>query len=144
MDDDEDDEDWVDEEKSKRKQTNRKKSTDSCKSNTSSSKALIEDENQNSRDYASELGEDVIKRIEGLKVKELQDALFFLNLSVTGRKDVLKNRLLAGLADNKQVVLPESYWLHFDLSGNNSVKDQLSAMDWREPSAKMGLHECIN
>lgn len=42
------------------------------------------------------------------------------------------------------VVLPESYWLHFGLREEQTIKRQFAAMDWGEPSAKMGLHECLN
>jgi len=44
----------------------------------------------------------------------------------------------------EKVVLPESYWLHFELADDQSVKRQLSAMDWGEPSAKMGLFDCLS
>lgn len=46
---------------------------------------------------------------------------------------------------NKQaenIVLPESFWLHFSISDNERVREQLSAMDWGETAAKMGLFEC--
>ena len=44
----------------------------------------------------------------------------------------------------EQVVLPESYWLHFSLQDEQLVNRQFAAMDWGEPSAKMGLHECLD
>jgi len=43
---------------------------------------------------------------------------------------------------NENIVLPDSYWLHFSIGGDDRVRQQLSAMDWGEPSAKMGLHGC--
>lgn len=42
----------------------------------------------------------------------------------------------------ENVVLPDSYWLHFSIDDDDRVRQQLSAMDWGEPSAKMGLHTC--
>lgn len=43
---------------------------------------------------------------------------------------------------SENVVLPDSYWLHFNIGDDDRVRQQLSAMDWGEPSAKMGLHTC--
>ena len=40
------------------------------------------------------------------------------------------------------VVLPESYWLHFDIATESQIKQQLGSMDWGEQSAKLGRHEC--
>jgi hypothetical protein len=43
---------------------------------------------------------------------------------------------------SENVVLPDSYWLHFNDDGSSRMVGQLSAMDWGEPSAKMGLFAC--
>ena len=43
---------------------------------------------------------------------------------------------------SENVVLPDSYWLHFSIDDDDRVRQQLSAMDWGELSAKMGLHTC--
>ena len=46
---------------------------------------------------------------------------------------------------NKQaenVVLPESYWLHFSVADDDRARQQLSAIDWGETAAKMGLFSC--
>lgn len=48
--------------------------------------------------------------------------------------------LVSKQAEN--VVLPESYWLHFSVAGNDRARDQLSTMDWGETAAKMGLFTC--
>ena len=40
------------------------------------------------------------------------------------------------------VMLPESYWLHFVISNQSQIKQQLASMDWGEQSAKLGRHEC--
>lgn len=42
----------------------------------------------------------------------------------------------------ESVVLPESYWLHFSVAGNDRARDQLGTMDWGETAAKMGLFAC--
>jgi len=50
------------------------------------------------------------------------------------------------LGDVKQrsenVVLPDSYWLHFGVGDDDSMLRQLGVIDWGEPSAKMGLYSC--
>ncbi len=43
----------------------------------------------------------------------------------------------------EKVVLPESHWLHFKLDSDQSMRRQLSTIDWGEPSAKMGLFDCL-
>ena len=43
---------------------------------------------------------------------------------------------------SETVVLPDSYWLHFSMSDQESARLQLGAMDWGEQSAKMGLYPC--
>ncbi len=43
---------------------------------------------------------------------------------------------------SENVVLPDSYWLHFDSADDDRMLRQLSVMDWGEPSAKMGLFRC--
>ncbi len=45
-------------------------------------------------------------------------------------------------SQGENIVLPDSYWLHFSIGDDDSVRQQLSAMDWGEPSAKMGLFGC--
>jgi hypothetical protein len=43
---------------------------------------------------------------------------------------------------DEQVVLPDSYWLHFSVDDDDQIKSQLAQMDWGEQSAKMGKHLC--
>lgn len=43
---------------------------------------------------------------------------------------------------SENVVLPESYWLHFSVAEDDRAQQQLSAMDWGETAAKMGLFGC--
>jgi len=40
------------------------------------------------------------------------------------------------------VVLPDSYWLHFDVDNNGRIKRQLERMDWGEQSARLGRFQC--
>ena len=51
------------------------------------------------------------------------------------------------IADVKQrsenVVLPDSYWLHFEVIEDDRMLQQLRVIDWGEPSAKMGLFGCL-
>jgi hypothetical protein len=43
---------------------------------------------------------------------------------------------------SENVVLPDSYWLHFGIGTDDRMLAQLSLMDWGEPSAQMGLFNC--
>jgi len=43
---------------------------------------------------------------------------------------------------SENVILPDSYWLHFDSADDDQMLRQLSVTDWGEPSAKMGLFRC--
>ncbi|MBL4672360.1 MAG: SPOR domain-containing protein [Arenicella sp.] len=43
---------------------------------------------------------------------------------------------------SENVVLPDSYWLHFEVGGDQRMLNQLVVIDWGEPSAKMGLFGC--
>lgn len=40
------------------------------------------------------------------------------------------------------VVLPDSYWLHFDSDGDGQIRQQLARMDWGEQSARLGRYHC--
>jgi len=42
----------------------------------------------------------------------------------------------------ENVVLPDSYWLHFGIDNDDRVLGQLRVIDWGEPSARMGLFNC--
>lgn len=43
----------------------------------------------------------------------------------------------------EQLLLPESHWLHLALDDGQSVRQELSNMDWGEVSVKLGKHECL-
>jgi hypothetical protein len=43
---------------------------------------------------------------------------------------------------DEQVVLPDSFWLHFSVEEDDQITSQLAQMDWGEQSAKMGKHLC--
>ena len=43
----------------------------------------------------------------------------------------------------ESVVLPESFWLHFSLAGNDHIFQQLVRMDWGEQSVKLGEFRCL-
>lgn len=42
----------------------------------------------------------------------------------------------------ENLVLPNSYWLHFSIVEGDQLKDQLALMDWGEQSAKLGKYQC--
>jgi len=44
--------------------------------------------------------------------------------------------------EDELVLLPESYWLYFNLNEENETRQQLLALDWGERAAKMGKFQC--
>jgi len=42
----------------------------------------------------------------------------------------------------ENIVLPDSFWLHFAIDDNDQIRNQLARMDWGEQSAKLGKHSC--
>jgi len=44
--------------------------------------------------------------------------------------------------EDELVLLPESYWLYFNLGEQNPIRQQLLQLDWGERAAKMGKFEC--
>ena len=42
----------------------------------------------------------------------------------------------------EDLVLPNSYWLHFAIAQGDQVRGQLSLMDWGEQSTKLGKYQC--
>lgn len=55
---------------------------------------------------------------------------------------LFQDKLGAVKQRSENVVLPDSYWLHFEVGGDQRMINQLVVMDWGEPSAKMGLFGC--
>ena len=55
---------------------------------------------------------------------------------------LFESKLGAVSKQAENVVLPESYWLHFSVDDDDRAQQQLSAMDWGETAAKMGLFNC--
>jgi len=56
--------------------------------------------------------------------------------------------LFAGSLDEiqsqqEQLLLPESFWLHFVLSESDSALQQLPLTDWGETAVKLGEYECF-
>lgn len=55
---------------------------------------------------------------------------------------LFKNKLGQVKQRSENVILPDSYWLHFGIGEDERMLRQLSIIDWGEPSAKMGLFSC--
>ncbi|GBG26792.1 Chromosome-associated kinesin KIF4 [Hondaea fermentalgiana] len=101
---DSDDEDWTEDSPAKANRATRKRASGPSLDSQASKKSLApstEDIEAMRHSAEDQLPQDLIERIDGFKVKELQDALFHIGLSVTGRKDVLRARLLCGLLDRQ-------------------------------------------
>lgn len=56
--------------------------------------------------------------------------------------ELFEEKLGSVSKQDENVVLPESYWLHFSVAGDDRARQQLSAIDWGETAAKMGLFSC--
>ena len=80
-----------------------------------------------------------------------QDEQFIISLGIYSTEEssaaameLFKDKVSSIQQREEKVVLPESYWLHFALDEDQSVKRQFASMDWGEPSAKVGLHDCFD
>lgn len=100
---DSDDEDWTEDSPKKSRAARKRASGPSLDSHASkkSTGPSVEDVAAMRDSAEDQLPEDLVQRIDTFKVKELQDALFHIGLSVSGRKDVLRARLLCGLLDRQ-------------------------------------------
>lgn len=81
-------------------------------------------------------------------IRKQSDSSYIISLGIYSSEESADSaiRLFSDKVDGVQkqgenVVLPDSYWLHFTL-GDDSVRRQLRTIDWGELSAKMGLHTC--
>ena len=52
------------------------------------------------------------------------------------------NKIDGVKVQNETVVLPDNYWLHFELLKSSSKSVHLRSVDWGETSVKMGPHTC--
>ncbi len=83
-------------------------------------------------------------------VRKSDDASYIVSLGIyttqeTANKAVaLFDGTLEGVnLKQEQLLLPESYWLHFVLSENGPVRQQLSVMEWGELAVKLGKYQCF-
>lgn len=83
-------------------------------------------------------------------VRKEADGVYIVSLGIyTTQESALSAvNLFDGKLDNvrmkdEQVVLPDSYWLHFAVDDDGHIKSQLSQMDWGERSAIMGKYQCL-
>ena len=92
-----------------------------------------------------------LKRKEVLDhfVRKEDDGDYIISLGIYTTKETADDAILlfdGSLEEVKLksevVILPESFWLHFSLNEDDSVRQQLSRIDWGEQSAKMGKFEC--
>lgn len=44
---------------------------------------------------------------------------------------------------NETITLPDSFWLHFEVSADDLVRSKLTQTDWGEKSAKIGRFRCL-
>eukprot|EP00514_Thraustochytrium_sp_LLF1b_P012413 CAMPEP_0184554888 /NCGR_PEP_ID=MMETSP0199_2-20130426/36238_1 /TAXON_ID=1112570 /ORGANISM="Thraustochytrium sp., Strain LLF1b" /LENGTH=1198 /DNA_ID=CAMNT_0026951077 /DNA_START=241 /DNA_END=3837 /DNA_ORIENTATION=+ len=100
--DDEDDDYIPEESRSKRQSKGSRRSSEGGKRKVSSGEASIPDADAMATYalMAKQLPED-LERIEVFKVEELKNALYHFGLSISGRKEALKARLMQGLIDKQ-------------------------------------------
>lgn len=89
------------------------------------------------------------KKILDHFVRKKADGTFIVSLGIyTSQQSVADAVRLfeESLSDVKYedelVLLPESYWLYFNLGEENPIRQQLLQLDWGERAAKMGKFEC--
>ncbi|MEM7361199.1 MAG: SPOR domain-containing protein [Pseudomonadota bacterium] len=82
-------------------------------------------------------------------VRKEADNQYIVSLGIytTEETAVRAVNLFDGKLDSVQlkeelVVLPDSYWLHFDSDDGGRIRQQLARMDWGEQSARLGRYEC--
>lgn len=82
-------------------------------------------------------------------VRKQDDGSLTISLGIYSTADtadtalmLFNDKLGAVKRRSENVVLPDSYWLHFNTSEDERVLMQLSVMEWGEPSAEMGLFSC--
>lgn len=82
-------------------------------------------------------------------VRQSDDESYMISLGIyttqeTANKAVtLFDGTLEGVKlQQEQLLLPESYWLHFVLDDDGPIRQQLSAMEWGELAVKLGKYEC--
>ena len=83
-------------------------------------------------------------------VRKEADSVFIVSLGIftTQESAEAAKGLFDGMLDpvkmkQESIVLPDSYWLHFDLKQGKIIRQQLARMDWGEQSAKLGKYQCL-
>jgi len=89
------------------------------------------------------------KKILDHFVREAESGGYIVSLGIYSSEESaikaveLFNEALSGVKYEKELVLlPESFWLYFDLAGQKNIEQQLLQLDWGESAAKMGNFEC--
>lgn len=83
-------------------------------------------------------------------VRKEADNVFIVSLGIFTTQESAKDAksLFDGMFElvkmkQESIVLPDSYWLHFDLEQGKIIRQQLARMDWGEQSAKLGRYQCL-
>jgi len=61
----------------------------------------------------------------------------------TGAVELFNGRLDKVKQRNETITLPDSYWLHFLMSEDTTLRAELTQTDWGEKSAKIGRFRCL-
>jgi hypothetical protein len=92
-----------------------------------------------------------LKRLNVLDhfVRKLDDERYLISLGIYTTIEsaqsaalILQDKLDSVKVKDEQVVLPDSFWLHFALAEDGVIFRQLSQIDWGEQSAKLGRFSC--
>lgn len=82
-------------------------------------------------------------------VRKQTDTEYVVSLGIYTTQQTASNAvaLFDGKLDSVKVAqedieLPSSYWLHFTLSKDGELLQQLNLMEWGEQSAKLGKYQC--
>jgi len=85
---------------------------------------------------------DHFVRIQDDGSKMISLGIYSTEESVNEAVTLFERRIDDVRTRSENVVLPDSFWLHFSANQGDHLLSQLNAIDWGEPSAKMGLFDC--
>jgi hypothetical protein len=82
-------------------------------------------------------------------VRKVEEGEYIVSLGIYTTQESAENAV--AMFDGKipqvklaqeNLLLPNSYWLHFSIVEGDQLKEQLALMDWGEQSAKLGKYQC--
>ena len=83
--------------------------------------------------------------------RKLDDGQYIISLGIYSSQEsadsavrLFSNKLQDVKVQGERVVLPNSYWLHFELLESSNKVAQLTGINWGENSVKMSPYKCLS